>query len=82
MNVFRTGALALLAFCLPGGERPVAAEMEILPPRITLSSTAARQRLIVQDVVEGRYQGQVTEQLELVSSDPAVAIASGRGGEP
>ena len=73
MNMFRSSIVSLLALCLLAGELVMAAEMEILPPRISLSSTAARQRLVVQDVVEGQYQGQVTGEMELVSSDPGIA---------
>jgi hypothetical protein len=73
MNIFRLLVASLLAACLPAGNLLAEAGIEILPARIFLSTTEARQRLVIQEVDEGKYQAQVTGEIELVSSDPGVA---------
>ncbi|MEE2686215.1 MAG: DUF1549 domain-containing protein [Planctomycetota bacterium] len=73
MNSIRFVSACLLAACLPAGNLPAAEGIEILPARVSLSTTAARQRIIVQEVANGKYLGQRGEGVEFTSSDPAIA---------
>ena len=73
MNSIRFVSACLLAACLPAGNVPAAEGIEILPARVSLSTTVARQRIIVQEVADGKYGGQRGKDVELTSSDPAIA---------
>jgi hypothetical protein len=73
MNWIRLISACLVAACLSAGSLLAEAGIEILPARIFLSTTEARQRLVIQEVDGGKYQAQVTGEIELVSSDPGVA---------
>jgi hypothetical protein len=55
-----------------GGESAPATSLHILPGEITLTGPQSWQRLIVEQSSDGRYTGQVTEDVSLVSSDPGV----------
>ncbi|HAL14747.1 MAG TPA: S-layer protein, partial [Planctomycetaceae bacterium] len=55
------------------------AEIELIPGVVKLSTTQARQRLVVQEKESGEYLGQVTEGLEFGSSDESVVkVIDGR----
>jgi hypothetical protein len=73
MNSIRFVSACLLAACLPAGNLPAAEGIEILPARVSLSTTVARQRIIVQEVTDGKYGGQRGKGVKLTSSDPAIA---------
>ena len=73
MNSIRLVSACLLAACLPAGNLQGAEGIEILPAEVSLSTTAARQRIIVQKVADGKYGGQLGKGVELTSSDPAIA---------
>ena len=73
MNSIRFVSACLLAACLPAGNLPAAEGIEILPARVSLSTTVARQRIIVQEVADGKYGGQRGKGVKLTSSDPAIA---------
>ena len=73
-RVVALGSRGILAaaFVL-GAVGPLAAEIAVLPPQVSLTNREARQRLIVQRREGGQWHGQVTEGLEWVSSNPQVA---------
>ena len=55
------------------------AEIELIPGVVKLSTTQARQQLVVQEKESGEYLGQVTEGLEFGSSDESVVkVIDGR----
>ncbi len=73
MNSIRFVSACLLAAFLPVGNLSAAEGIEILPARVSLSTTVARQRIIVQEVTDGKYGGQRGKGVKLTSSDPAIA---------
>lgn len=55
------------------------AEVELIPGQISLSTTQAKQRLVVQQTENGEYLGQVTSGLSFASSDESVVkVVDGR----
>jgi hypothetical protein len=66
-NVF-LGALGVLAVQFCFAEEGLA----ILPTKIALHSAEARQQILVEATRDGRYVGQISEDLEFSSSDPKV----------
>src|SRR5439155_24269300 len=46
--------------------------LAVLPSKITLSGPAARQQLLLEKTRDGQFVGQVTNGVELVSSDPEI----------
>ena len=69
--------LAVIAVLVSSGVAQ--AEIELIPGVVKLSTTQARQRLVVQEKESGEYLGQVTEGLEFGSSDESVVkVIDGR----
>ena len=58
----------LLLPCLAG----VAEQLAILPSDIVLTGPEAQQKLLVERIRDGQFVGQVINQIEFSSSDPAV----------
>lgn len=52
----------------------VKAGIAVLPAEIRLSTTEARQRIVVQNVRDGRTLTQIWDDVELTSSDPGVVV--------
>ncbi|MFL2870975.1 MAG: DUF1549 and DUF1553 domain-containing protein [Pirellulaceae bacterium] len=69
----------LVAIAVLFSSATVSAEIELIPGVIKLSTTQARQRLVVQERTADEYLGQVTDDLEFSSSDEAVVkVIDGR----
>ena len=72
MNCYRSIAINLLLACLVPASVLADQGIEILPSQISLSTTEARQRIVVQQTEDGRYLSQVVTGITLSSSDPGV----------
>jgi hypothetical protein len=62
----------LLALFL--GSSGSAAELAILPPAIVLTGPEARQPLVIEQLRAGQFAGQITNGVEIISSDPSVVL--------
>lgn len=55
----------------------VSAEIAVFPDAVTLTGPEAGQRLLVQQVTDGRVGRQIREGVTLTSSDPAIVVVEG-----
>ncbi|MCS6851917.1 MAG: DUF1553 domain-containing protein [Gemmataceae bacterium] len=65
--------LSAVLFATAASTAPASPSLVILPGHVTLSGPEARQRLLVQRLVQGELAGQVREGLVFGTSDPQVA---------
>jgi hypothetical protein len=56
-----------------------AADLHMLPTEIVLTGPRASQRLLVVSVVDGRVVSDLTDQVQFISSNPAVAAVNEAG---
>src|SRR5262249_38159280 len=47
-------------------------QLAILPGSIALTGPEARQQLVIEKVRDGQFAGQLTNQFEILSSDPSI----------
>ncbi len=70
--------LCLFVLTFGAASAPAANQIAILPGDLTLVGPEARQKLIVEEIRDGRFVGQITNEVELVCGDPNIArIESG-----
>jgi hypothetical protein len=62
----------MLAISLFLGNSAMADQLAILPPSVVLNGPEARQQLVIEKVRDGQFTGQITNELELISSDPSI----------
>src|SRR5689334_4122971 len=69
--------ILLVLFCFQSFSVKAAESLAILPTKISLSGPAARQEILVERFDGSHFTGQLTNELEISSSDPKVLRVEG-----